>query len=483
MTALVPRHDLDAETAVLSAVLLTKDAAAALSALPATALYSPANRLIWQACQALADVGTPIDAVTVASWLQSRDRLQGVGGARYIAKVTDAAPSVANVMAYVAIVKSAAKQREIVALCQRYAAQGYGDVGDVDHWARDVETHIHEVATSGRSDRVGLATMRETVREAFSALARGEAPGGARIFTGIAALDEALSIGPGDAVVLAARPGMGKSALAAGMAAHVARVPVDGYDARLENGYGASLIFSVEMDRAQVAQRLVCAEAAFPLTAFRRGDVMGDAWGRLQESAQRVQDFACWVDDTPAPTLAHIRGSIETVKRELETNPIYEGKTPLRLVVVDYLQLLKPVAVKDQNREQQVAALMRELKEIARAEKIAAIVLSQLNRGVEARANKRPTMADLRESGAIEQDADSIVFVYRDEYYDKNSRAKGRAELLIEKQRNGPQGRAIAAFDGAYTLFRELTDSERRQLESEREDEPAREAPARRSKW
>jgi replicative DNA helicase len=227
----------------------------------------------------------------------------------------------------------------------------------------------------------------------------------------------------------------------------------------------------------------VCAEAAFPLSSFRRGDVMGDQWGALQQAAQRVQDFATWVDDTPAPTLAHIRGSIETVKRELETDPLYEGKTPLRLVVVDYLQLLKPAPVKDQNREQQVAALTRELKEIARAEKIAIVVLSQLNRGVEQRQNKRPTMADLRESGAIEQDADSVVFVYRDEYYDKNSRAKGRAELLVEKQRNGPQGRAIAAFDGAYTLFRELTDGERRQLESEREDEPAREAPQRRSKW
>lgn len=485
MTALarVPAHDLDAEAAVLSAVILDPEAATALSALPVEALYSPANRLIWQACQALAEVGTPIDAVTVANWLKSRERLAEVGGVPYLAKITDSAPSVANIGAYVAIVASAAKQRAIVSVCQRLAAEGYGDVGDVDAWAQQAEAMLYEIASSGSSKRAALAPMRTIVREAFAALARGEAPGGSRIFSGIPALDEALSVSAGDLVVLAARPGMGKSALAAGWAAHVALPPVDGFDARVDNGHGASLIFSVEMDRAQVAQRLVCAQARFPLPAFRRGDVHGPSWGELQQAAQVVQDLACWVDDTPAPTIAHLRGSIQSVKRQLGTEPQWGGVVPLRLVVVDYLQLLKPAQRKGQNREQEVAELTRQAKELAREERVAIVLLSQLNRGVEQRANKRPTIADLRESGAIEQDADSIVFVYRDEYYDKTSRAKGRAELLVEKQRNGPQGRAIAAFDGAFTLFRELTDSERRQLESEREDEPARDAPARRSKW
>lgn len=498
--ARVPVHDLDAEQALLSAVLLVADASTqpvdaalamrTLAEIPPTDFYGRPNRLVWEACRALAEARQGIDVVTVAGWLKSRERLAEVGGIAHLSKVNDSAPSVANLEAYARIVRGHAKQRAIVATCQKIAAEGYTQANDVDEWATDVQRQIHALASLKSARRETMAPMRTIVRDVVAKLAAGEAPAGDRIFSGIAALDEVLTMSATDLVIVAARPGMGKSALAAGIAAHVATAPREGFDARVENGQGAAIIFSAEMGRDQIGQRLVCAGAKYPVAALRRGIVAENAWGALQQAAQDAQSLALWVDDEGTLDVPYIAGRIAQVKAELATDPQWQGEVPLKLVVVDYIQLMKGKrGSRAGNREQEIAEITRELKMLAKKEEVPIIALSQLNRGVETRANKRPTMADLRESGAIEQDADAIVFVYRDEYYDKESRAKGRVELLVEKQRNGESpARAIAAFDGAYTLFRELTDSERRQLEQEADDEvrmPTRRAAGgrRESQW
>lgn len=498
--ARVPVHDLDAEQALLSAVLLVADASTdpvqaasamrTLAEIPAEAFFTRNHQLIWQAAQALGQARQGIDTVTVASWLKSRERLPEVGGIAAMAKIADSAPSVANLESYARIVRGHAKQRAIVAACQRIAAEGYAPAGDVDEWATDVQRQIHALASLKSARRETMAPMRAIVRDVIAKLAAGEAPAGDRVFSGIAALDEVLTMSATDLVILAARPGMGKSALAGGIAAHVATAPSEGFDARVENGQGAAAIFSAEMGRDQIGQRLVCAGARYPVAALRRGIVAANAWGSLQQAAQDAQNLALWVDDEGTLDVPYLAGRIAEIKGELATDPQWEGAVPLRLVVVDYIQLMKGKRnSRADNREQEIAEITRELKMLAKKEEVVIIALSQLNRGVETRANKRPTMADLRESGAIEQDADAIVFVYRDEYYDKESRAKGRVELLVEKQRNGESpARAIAAFDGAFTLFRELTDSERRQLEKEAADEvrmPTRRAAGgrRESQW
>lgn len=465
----IPRHDLEAELSVLTTALMGEPdkTARALAAIPdPEAFYAPAHRRLWEAVQALAETGQPVDAVTVASWLRARERLAEIGGLAYVRQVVDGAASVENVEAYAQIVTDTAKQRAIVAYCQRVAAEGYSDVGPVTSWASDVEAGLFDLATAGAASRRSMATVGESAIEVYQRMERGESSG-VRIGSGIATLDARLAMHAGDLIVVAARPGMGKSAIVGGIAAHVG-------DSGGETEQHAALVFSAEMDREQVAQRVLSGRTKIPLAKIRVGPLSDQDWSALTQSTSVLADTAMWIDDKAAPTLGHVRSGIRSVKRALARDARWtRAQVPvrLRLVVVDYLQIMGARRERGRNREAEISELSRGLKQIAREEQVVLIALSQLNRGVEQRPNKRPLLSDLRESGAIEQDADSIVFVYRDEYYHHDSRAKGRAELIVAKQRNGPEGRAIVGFDGAFTLFRELTPAEQEQLDREERSE------------
>lgn len=460
-TALVPRHDLDAEAAVLSAVLLDASALDRVrGSLEPEAFYSPAHRRVWEAVCHLSDHAQPVDVLTVASWLKSRERLVEVGGAAWLAKLVDAAPSVANVEAYAETIATAALQRRVVAECQRAVAEGYGDVGDVRAWAGAVEERLAGL-TTGSAERKA-AFVGDVVRDVFEQARDGSKA--KRVLMGLRSLDAALSCHAGDLVIVAARPGMGKTALVGGVGVTVGLTEAP-------EEHTASLIFSAEMDRVQIAQRLLAGDAKVPLSALRHSNVGDYAWASLTQSAQRLDGCALVLDDMPAPKLAHVRSVIRETKRNLARWPTgTEKPRALRLVIVDYLQIMGTDAAKGKNREQEISELSRGLKEIARTEGVVMVALSQLNRGVEARANKRPLLSDLRESGAIEQDADAIVFVYRDEYYNPKG-PKGVAELLIAKNRNGSTGRAFVKFEGVYTLFSDLSESEEEQLRRESKED------------
>lgn len=461
MTALLPRHDLDAERAVLSAVLLSPERLDDVRAeLGPGSWYSPAHRLVWEAACALADRSQPVDAVTVAGWLKDRGRLAEVGGTPWIGALTDAVPHVANLGAYVAMVSTAALQRRAVDECRRFAAEGYGDVGDVRAWVAGLEERL--AALTVTTTRETSAFLGDVVRETVADLRDGKT--GTRVATGLRSLDEVLACHVGDLVIVAGRPGMGKSALVGGIAVNAGLHTT-------ETEEPGAVVFSAEMDRHQVAQRLLAADAGIPVSALRHGNVSDGGWSRLTESAQRLDACALVLDDQAAPTLAHVRAVVRKTKRNLAKWGTASGlPRALRLVVVDYIQIMGTRSEKGKLREQEVSELSGGLKALAREEGVVVMALSQLNRSVEQRTNKRPMLSDLRESGAIEQDADAIVFVYRDEYYNPSG-PKGVAELLIAKNRNGAHGRAFVKFQGAFTMFSDLSESEEAQLRREAKED------------
>lgn len=500
--ARVPPHDLDAESAVLSAILLPESSAAALAQvadiLTPEAFYAPANRRIYEAIVALAEVGSPIDAVTVAAWLKSRERLVEVGGVPYIARVIDAAPFVTNLADYALIVRNKARVRALITTCQKIAAEGYGDVGNEQVFLEQAEEQVAALAQAGALRAETEEQLGETLMRLFRNARAGVPMMGVRIPLGLPALDAKLEVGPGDLVIVAGRPGMGKSACAMGCGVQVAKMafrpwpehgePEDIYCQATRDEIFAVAMFSAEMPREQVGLRAVCAESkAATVSQLRTGAELSDeAWRKLTEATGALRGLPIWVDDMASPKLSYIRSKIRELKARLRRDwaPTEEDPRPtvLRLVVIDYLQIMgvdRRGAGKDRNREQELSEITRGLKALAKSEEVVIVLLSQLNRGVESRPNKRPTLGDLRESGAIEQDADAVVMVYRHGYYEKAYPHQHAVELLVEKQRNGATGRALAAFRGPFTLFEQLTESEERQLA---EEDAAETSPAPRRK-
>ena len=459
----VPPHDLDAESAVLSAVLLERDALDRVQELLSSEqFYSPANRRIYDACIALAQAGQPIDAVTVASWLKSRERLAEVGGIPYIAKITDSAPSVANLESYARVVREKFRVRRLIGTCQKVAAEGYGDVGEVQGFIDSAEQEIYEIARTPESSTVSPIRdiLKVTFRKLTEATERGSRITGTP--TGFAGLDDLTSgLHEGDLVIIAARPGMGKTSFVLNIAVNVAAPATvqgeNGQGAEESPGFGCA-VFSLEMPKEQIATRMVCSEAHVDVGKVRKGLLVGEDWSRLTQAASFLAHLPIWVDDTAALTVLDLRSKVRRIQAELSRSVEQGVEGPkLGCVIVDYLQLMKG---RDgvNSREQEISEISRGLKQLAKELRVPVIALSQLNRAVETRSekNKRPQLSDLRESGAIEQDADMIVFIYRDEYYNKDSQARGVAEIIVAKQRNGPTGKVPVKFTSSCTRFDNL---------------------------
>lgn len=456
----VPPHDLDAEAAVLSAVLLERNAIdKVLEVLKAEHFYSEANRRIYEGALDLSSRSQPIDIVSVAGWLRDRDRLAHVGGASYLAQLADAVPAVTHLDQYARMVREKWRVRQLIATCQMIAAEGYGDVGEVQTFIDRAEQSIYELARTPETST--MRPMIDWIKEAFTdlteAAARGERLTGTP--TGFERLDsKTAGLHDGDLTILAARPGMGKTSLAWQIAANVAS-----QDLATQLGVA---FFSVEQPGKQIAIRSICNAGRVDLGKVRQGFLNDRDWDNLTPAASWVAGLPIWLDDVSNLGVLEIRAKVrrlqseynrEPTKDELRDNPKAKPRR-VGLVIIDYLQLMRGTG---SNREQEISSLSRGLKILAKELKVPVVALSQLNRSTETRGkDKRPNLSDLRESGAIEQDADNVVFIYRDDYYDQQSELRGIAELIIAKQRSGPTGKVRVRFDAAYTRFDNLAPGE-----------------------
>lgn len=458
MNERLPPHDLDAENAVLSAVMLEPDAYFRICDRVADRhFYSQANRRIWQACSALVEAGDPIDSVTVAGWLKSRERLADVGGIPYLARITDASPAVANLEAHADMVRDRARQREMIDAGRWIAANGYDP--EPEFFVK-AESKVFAICSDAVTKDT-CSSIHEAIQTAFTKINEAAQRGSrfAGIPTGLRKLDEATSgMHAGDLIVVAARPGMGKTSLALGIAEHVAS-PSAMEDGTPLPGLGA-MIFSLEMPRDQCAMRMTCSNGNVDVGKVRKGILSQDEWARLSESASFLAQCPVAIDDKGGASLLDIKARVRRQMTAWERVGVRLG-----VVVVDYIQLMSGIG---DNREQIVSNSTRGLKQLAKDFDVPVVALSQLNRGVENRAGRRPQLSDLRESGAIEQDADTIIFIYRDDYYNQNSGARGIAELIISKQRNGPTGKVPVGWVSSSTTFRDLHPDE---LATWRDDE------------
>lgn len=437
-----PAHDADAEAAVVSACLLDRDALAQARPLVAPGdFYLLAHRRAFEAICALDDAGDPIDAVTVWARLKATGREADVSLGR-LTELVDVAPVVADpgphVAAHAAVVRDLGRQRDLVARCQRVAAEGYGRHADVRAWLESSATELGRAADGAAPKRHSIGSA---LRETFEALKRahesGTSPG---LSTGLAEFDRVTGgLFPGDQTIVAARPGMGKSSLVLTVAVNVAATG------------RRVLVVSPEMPREQLAMRAVCAEARVPVEAWRRGTLDPAS---ITEAAAWVHSLPITIDDSTSTTAAGVRAEARRMAREAGG---------LGLVVVDYLQMIPPEPGKKYgSKEQEVGDTALQFKRLAKDLGVPMLLLSSLNRAVESRPDKRPVLSDLRDSGSIESHADNVVMLYRDEYYNPGGHLEdgrsneGIVEALVEKCRNGRTGKFELLFDGPTTAFRNL---------------------------
>lgn len=471
--ARVPPHDLDAEAAILSAILLERDSLdKVLETLKPDHFYSEANRRIYEATIDLSSRGTPIDIVSVAGCLRDRERLAQVGGSAYLAQLVDAVPSVAHVETYARMVREKWRLRQLITTCQRLSAEGYGDVGETQAFIDRAEQSIYELARTPESSSVQrIEPIIRSVFEQITEIARrGERITG--VPSGFERLD-AMTAGlhEGELSIVAARPGMGKTSFVLNIGVNVAspRAAPQGAEAegtpasppREDSGIGVA-VFSLEMPREQLASRMVCAEGRVDVGRMRQGFLQDRDWNNLTQAASFLYRLPIWIDDTPSLGVLELRAKVRRLQAEFN-RPRPEGGFDRRigLVVIDYLQLMRG-SDRATSREQEISEISRGLKQLSKELRVPVIALSQLNRAVETRGakDKRPQLSDLRESGAIEQDADNIIFIYRDDYYEQDSDKRGIAELIVAKQRNGPTGKVKVKFSAAYTRFDNLAPGE-----------------------
>jgi replicative DNA helicase len=464
----VPPHDLEAEAAVLSACMLDPSAMDRITDLKPEYFYSEAHRRIFEACFELKQAGHPVDVLQVQSWLKDRQRLAQVGGAGYLAEILDAAPVVANVGAYGRTIHEKFRIRQVILACQRVSAQGYVDYGEPQAFIDGAEQAIYNIARTSAKQSVEklLDVMKKAFQRLNDAVARGDRITG--VPTGFDRYDKLTSgLHEGDLSIIAARPGMGKTSFVLNIAANVASPKgreVDGDpNSRWEDAGVGVVVFSLEMPREQLANRMVCSEARVDVSKMRTGYLSPQDWSKLTQAASFLGNLPIWIDDSPGLSIIELRAKVRRLQAEFDTRDESGRKVrKIGCVIIDYLQLMKG---RDgaASREQEISEISRGLKGLAKELEVPVIALSQLNRAVETRSekSKRPLISDLRESGAIEQDADNIVFIYRDDYYNRDDSAEPNiAELIVAKQRNGPTGTAKVRFDRQWTRFDNLAEGE-----------------------
>ena len=399
--------------------------------------YRPDHELIFQAIGALAGEGKPCDVITVSEQLERMGQLEDAGGQAYLATLARDTPTAANVRAYAQIVRERSLLRKLIKAGTEIATSVFNDEG---HTARDLvdraEQKVFEIAEAGFSARDGAVSVRSMLPALIDQIDEWHTnPDKLRgLATGYSEFDRMTGgMRPGDLIIVAGRPSMGKTTLAVNMAEYAAVNP---------NIRASVAIFSMEMPSEQLMTRMLSSIGGVPLNSIRSGRISDEDWVRITSATSQLSEAKIFIDESPALTPTDLRARARRVKRE-------HG---LDLVVVDYLQLMQ-VAGSKENRATEISEISRGLKALAKELSIPVIALSQLNRSVEQREHKKPVMSDLRESGAIEQDADMILLIYREEVYDKNTTKKGIAEIDLAKHRNGEIGTFLLTFQGPYSRF------------------------------
>jgi replicative DNA helicase len=443
----VPPHSVEAEQSVLGGLLLDNlawDRAADL--LTDSDFYRHEHRLIFAAIGALVNHSKPADVITVFEQLQNHGKADDAGGLAYLNALAQSVPSAANMRRYAEIVRERAILRKLIAASDEIATNAFNPQGRaVTQILDDAESQIFKIGEEGSRQKQGFQGIDKLVVALIDRVQELHDNGAEEVTgvrTGFFDLDRMTAgLQKGDLIVLAARPSMGKTAFALNIAEAVA----------VSEGLPV-LVFSMEMGAAQLALRLVGSLGRIDQQNLRTGRLRTEEWERLTEAVDKLSQVQMFIDETPALTSSELRARARRMARQF-------GGT-LGLIVVDYLQLMSGSSNSDENRATEIGEISRGLKALAKELQCPVIALSQLNRSVESRNDKRPMMSDLRESGAIEQDADVIMFIYRDDYYDKASKEPGVAEIVIGKQRNGPVGTVKLAFLKPLTKFENLAPGE-----------------------
>ena len=434
----IPPNDIEAEQAILGSMLTDKDAViSALEVLKANDFYREDNKAIYEAITSLYNRAEPIDIITVKSELVSTGKFETVGGLEYLAILPDKVPTSANVEQYIKIVEEKALLRNLIKTANEIINLGYSQTEEVDDIMDMAEKKIFDILK--QKNQTGFTPIKDVLVETFAQIERlyNKSDVITGIPTGFMELDyKTAGLHNSDLVLVAARPAMGKSAFVINIAANAAirsNVPV--------------VIFNLEMSKEQVANRILCSEAMVDSNKVRTGKIEEDDWTKLASALGPISEAPIYIDDTPGISIMEIRA--KCIKLKLEKN--------IGLVIIDYLQLVSASGKKNSSREQEISEISRSLKILAKELNVPVIALSQLSRAPEQRKDDhRPILSDLRESGAIEQDADIVMFLYRDDYYNENSEEKNIAEVILAKHRGGSTGTVKLAWLGDYTKFANL---------------------------
>src|SRR5688572_16585372 len=435
---LTPPHSTEAEQAVLGGLLLDTQAWDQVGdSVVADDFYRPDHKLIFDAIGELVAESKAIDVVTVSERLERRGKLGEVGGLAYLSTLVRDTPTAANARAYAQIVRERALLRSLISAGNAIVAAVYSEDGQsARELVNSAEARVFEIAERGARRSEGAQSVRSMLPELIDKIDEWHSnPDKLRgVASGFVDFDRKTGgLRGGDLVIVAGRPSMGKTTLAINMAENVALDP---------NVKGSVLIFSMEMPSEQLMTRMLSSVGGVPLHDIRSGRVTDHDWARISSATSQLQEARIFIDESPGLTPMELRSRARRVKRE-------HG---LDLIVIDYLQLMQVTGTKE-NRATEIGEISRSLKALAKELQVPVIALSQLNRSVEQRNDKKPVMSDLRESGAIEQDADLIMMIYRDEVYDKNTTRKGIADIIIAKQRNGEIGEFQLTFRGQFTQF------------------------------
>ncbi|HWU69777.1 MAG TPA: replicative DNA helicase, partial [Pseudoxanthomonas sp.] len=436
----VPPHSIEAEQAVLGGLMLAPESFDRVGdKLTADDFYRRDHQLIWRAIADLVERDRPCDAVTLGEWFDSQGLSEQVAGGAYLIELASNTPSAANITAYAEIVRDKAVMRKLIEVGTQIVNDGFQPDGrETTELLATAEQKVFAIAESGARGRTDFTAVNTALKDAFDVLQDRFNNGGSitGLPTGYHEFDDMTAgLQPTDLIILAARPAMGKTTFALNIAEYAAI-----------KSKKAVAVFSMEMSAAQLALRLISSNGRVNAQRLRTGQLEDEDWSRVTSAIRMLKETKIFIDDTPALSPDVLRAKSRRLHRE---------NNGLGLIVIDYLQLMA-VPGNSENRATEISEISRSLKALAKELKVPVIALSQLNRSLETRTDKRPVMADLRESGAIEQDADIIVFIYRDEYYHKDSADKGLAEIIIGKQRSGPTGALKLKFFGEYTRFDNL---------------------------
>ncbi|MFB4161537.1 replicative DNA helicase [Geomicrobium sp. JSM 1781026] len=428
----LPPQNIEAEQAVLGAIFLEEESLVAASErLRPEDFYRASHQRIFEAMVELSDKGEPVDLVTVTSELQDRHWLEEAGGVSYLTDLANAVPTASNVSHYSRVVEEKSLLRRLIRTATSIASDGYESDHEVDDVLSDAERMILEV--SNRRTSGAFVSIKDVLMETYDNIemlqGRGDALTG--VSSGFQDLDRMTAgFQRSDLIIVAARPSMGKTAFALNIAQNIATKSDENV-----------AIFSLEMGASQLVQRMLCAEGNIDGTRLRTGQLIEEDWEKLAMAMGSLSRAGIYIDDSPGITVADIRAKCRRLKQE----------RGLGMILIDYLQLIQGRGT--ESRQQEVSEISRNLKAIARELDVPVIALSQLSRGVESRQDKRPMMSDLRESGSIEQDADIVSFLFREDYYDHDAENQNMIEIIIAKQRNGPVGSVELAFIKEYNKF------------------------------